>query len=251
MAGVALAFAVLEVSNSATALGTVLAARSIPLVVFLLVGGVIADRFGRTLSSRSPTSSRVLSARDRGPGHLRPGRGVAAHHPVRRPRHGQLGELPGDGQRAAAAGPPRAAQAGQPPPLGPAQRADRDRSRGGRPPGRHRRCRLGAGRRRRDLPPRRSAAPEGPDPASRAPRGAAERSRRAPGGVDLLPKHRVALGDRARLRSPQHDPGRCPAHPGTGARQGLRPRRGRMGADPVRRGTGLPGLLAGVDRDCP
>lgn len=49
MAGVALAFAVLEVSNSATALGTVLAAHSIPVVVFLLAGGVIADRFGRTL----------------------------------------------------------------------------------------------------------------------------------------------------------------------------------------------------------
>jgi MFS family permease len=49
MAGVALAFAVLEVSDSATALGVVLAAHSIPMVLFLLVGGVIADRFGRTL----------------------------------------------------------------------------------------------------------------------------------------------------------------------------------------------------------
>jgi MFS family permease len=49
MAPVALAFAVLEVSNSASALGLVLAARSIPQVVFLLAGGVIADRFGRTV----------------------------------------------------------------------------------------------------------------------------------------------------------------------------------------------------------
>jgi hypothetical protein len=49
MASVALAFAVLEVSDSPSALGTVLAANSIPLVVFLLAGGVIADRFGRTL----------------------------------------------------------------------------------------------------------------------------------------------------------------------------------------------------------
>jgi MFS family permease len=49
MAGVALTFAVLEVSSSATALGTVLAAYSIPMVVFLLAGGVLADRFGRTL----------------------------------------------------------------------------------------------------------------------------------------------------------------------------------------------------------
>ncbi|WP_433158432.1 MFS transporter [Kribbella sp. CA-247076] len=49
MAGVALSFAVLHVSDSATALGTVLAAYSIPMVVFLLAGGVLADRFGRTL----------------------------------------------------------------------------------------------------------------------------------------------------------------------------------------------------------
>jgi len=49
MSGVALVFAVLEVSDSPSAVGVVLAAHSIPMVVFLLVGGVIADRFGRTL----------------------------------------------------------------------------------------------------------------------------------------------------------------------------------------------------------
>jgi len=49
MASVALAFAVLEVTDSASALGQVLAARSIPMVVFLLLGGVIADRFPRAL----------------------------------------------------------------------------------------------------------------------------------------------------------------------------------------------------------
>jgi MFS family permease len=49
MAGIALAFAVLEVSSSPSALGIVLAAHSIPMVLFLLAGGVIADRFGRTL----------------------------------------------------------------------------------------------------------------------------------------------------------------------------------------------------------
>ncbi len=47
MASVALAFAVLEVDGSASALGIVLAAHSVPEVVFLLAGGVIADRFGR------------------------------------------------------------------------------------------------------------------------------------------------------------------------------------------------------------
>ena len=63
MAGVALAFAVLEVSSSATALGVVLAAHSIPMVVFLLAGGVIADRFGRSAGcckqSRSPNHHRA------------------------------------------------------------------------------------------------------------------------------------------------------------------------------------------------
>ncbi len=47
MAPVALVFAVLHVTDSASALGQVLAARSIPLVVFLLIGGVISDRFPR------------------------------------------------------------------------------------------------------------------------------------------------------------------------------------------------------------
>ncbi len=49
MAGVALTFAVLDLTDSATALGQVLAARTVPMVVFLLIGGVIADRFPRTM----------------------------------------------------------------------------------------------------------------------------------------------------------------------------------------------------------
>jgi MFS family permease len=47
IAPVAIAFAILDLTGSAAALGLVLAARSIPEVVFLLVGGVIADRFDR------------------------------------------------------------------------------------------------------------------------------------------------------------------------------------------------------------
>lgn len=43
-----LAFAVLDITSSATALGIVLASRSIPLVVFMLVGGVVSDRFSRS-----------------------------------------------------------------------------------------------------------------------------------------------------------------------------------------------------------
>lgn len=49
MVPVALAFAVLEIDDSPSALGKVLAAQSIPLVVFLLVGGVISDRFSRSV----------------------------------------------------------------------------------------------------------------------------------------------------------------------------------------------------------
>jgi MFS family permease len=47
MVPVALAFAVLEVTGSATDLGLVLAARWVPLVALLLAGGVLADRVSR------------------------------------------------------------------------------------------------------------------------------------------------------------------------------------------------------------
>lgn len=48
MVPVALAFAVLDLTDSASALGLVLAANSIPMVLFMLVGGVVADRFSRS-----------------------------------------------------------------------------------------------------------------------------------------------------------------------------------------------------------
>lgn len=47
IAPVALAFAVLDLTGSPTSLGVVLAARTIPTVLFLLVGGVLADRLPR------------------------------------------------------------------------------------------------------------------------------------------------------------------------------------------------------------
>ena len=49
VAPVALAFAVLEKTDDASALGIVLAARSIPQLVFLLIGGVISDRLPRNV----------------------------------------------------------------------------------------------------------------------------------------------------------------------------------------------------------
>lgn len=47
MAAVAVAFGVLESGGTATGLGIVFAANIVPMIAFLLVGGVIADRLGR------------------------------------------------------------------------------------------------------------------------------------------------------------------------------------------------------------
>jgi MFS family permease len=53
MAPVALAFAVLSITDSPSALGGVLAAETVPLAMFLLFGGVIADRVPLTLVLRA------------------------------------------------------------------------------------------------------------------------------------------------------------------------------------------------------
>ena len=63
MAPVALAFAVLDLSDSAAVLGIVLAARSIPMAAFMLVGGVVADRFSRSVVLQV---SHLLSAATQG-----------------------------------------------------------------------------------------------------------------------------------------------------------------------------------------
>jgi MFS family permease len=63
MASVALAFAILEISDSAGAIGQVLAARTIPMIIFLLWGGVIADRISRALIIRA---SNLMSALTQG-----------------------------------------------------------------------------------------------------------------------------------------------------------------------------------------
>ena len=47
MVGVALSFAVLDLTGSVSDLGFVLAAQTVPLVAFLLLGGVVADRLPR------------------------------------------------------------------------------------------------------------------------------------------------------------------------------------------------------------
>src|SRR5262245_57566332 len=63
MSPVALAFAVLAVDDRTASLGIVLAAYTIPLVVFLLLGGVLADRWGR---QRVIQTSHVLAGVVRG-----------------------------------------------------------------------------------------------------------------------------------------------------------------------------------------
>jgi hypothetical protein len=59
LASIALTFAALDLGGSATELGVVLAARSIPMVVLLLFGGVVSDRFPR---HRVLVVSNVVSA---------------------------------------------------------------------------------------------------------------------------------------------------------------------------------------------
>jgi predicted MFS family arabinose efflux permease len=63
MAPVALSFAVLDLTGSAGLLGLVLAARTVPMMVFLLVGGVLADRLPRAAVMRA---SNLLSALTQG-----------------------------------------------------------------------------------------------------------------------------------------------------------------------------------------
>jgi MFS family permease len=58
---VALAFAVLDLTGSATDLGIVLAARTIALVASLLVGGVVADRVGRRMVMVSADLVRLVT----------------------------------------------------------------------------------------------------------------------------------------------------------------------------------------------
>jgi hypothetical protein len=51
IAPVALAFAVLDLTGSTTSLGLVVGARSLANVIFLLIGGVVADRLPRAIVS--------------------------------------------------------------------------------------------------------------------------------------------------------------------------------------------------------
>jgi len=52
MSGIALAFAVLQIGRSPTALGLVVAAWTLPMVTFMLLGGALADRLPRALVLR-------------------------------------------------------------------------------------------------------------------------------------------------------------------------------------------------------
>jgi hypothetical protein len=61
MVGVALSFAVLDLTGSVSDLGLVLAAQTVPLVVFLLVGGTVADRLPRRAAMLVSDSARFVT----------------------------------------------------------------------------------------------------------------------------------------------------------------------------------------------
>lgn len=61
IAPIALAFAVLDMSGTATELGIVVAARSLFNVAFLLIGGVLADRYSRSMVLVSSSVAAALS----------------------------------------------------------------------------------------------------------------------------------------------------------------------------------------------
>ena len=104
MAGVALAFAVLDITDSATALGQVLAAHTIPMVVFLLWGGVIADRFPRVpIIQVSNLVSGAHAGRHRAARHHGYGGASGGDRAQRRARHGVRDVVPGDERPDAAA----------------------------------------------------------------------------------------------------------------------------------------------------
>ena len=58
---IALAFAVLELGGSATAVGLVLTARMLPLTLTLLIGGVVADRISRRTVMVAADIARTLT----------------------------------------------------------------------------------------------------------------------------------------------------------------------------------------------
>ena len=61
MVPVALTFAVLNEGHGTADVGYVLAAETVPLVVLLLVGGVVADRFGRRATMLAADAGRLVS----------------------------------------------------------------------------------------------------------------------------------------------------------------------------------------------
>jgi MFS family permease len=61
MVPVALTFAVLNEGHGTADVGYVLAAETVPLVALLLVGGVVADRFGRRATMLAADAGRLVS----------------------------------------------------------------------------------------------------------------------------------------------------------------------------------------------
>ncbi|HEX2708210.1 MAG TPA: hypothetical protein VHM66_09425 [Solirubrobacterales bacterium] len=84
IAPVAIAFAVLDLTGSATDLGIILAAHSLAIIALVLVGGVYADRISPRLSMlRADLVRTVTMGGDRGAADRRRRAGLGARRPLR------------------------------------------------------------------------------------------------------------------------------------------------------------------------
>jgi hypothetical protein len=156
IAPLALAFAVIHLTGSPSDLGLVLAASFVPQVIFLLVGGVWADRLPRHLVMvASDVVGAAAQATAADPAPAGPGAGLAHRRPRGGARH-RLGVLrPGLVGRRPADRSTRSAPAGQRAAWALAKRDGHPRGSRRRRSRRSGRPRLGARRRRCDVPARR------------------------------------------------------------------------------------------------
>ena len=203
---VAIAWQVYELSNAPTALSIVGVAWTLPMVLFLLVGGVMGDRFDRRRLMIAADTLRALAiGGDRGAGAGRRARAVAgggAGRRLRRRRGDLRPQLPG---RRARRRPPAPAGRGQ---LAAAARRARRlplrRAGRRRPADRRPRHRRGLRRRRRHL--RRLDGVHRPDGAAAVARAGDSRASVARGparGSAVRPLAGLAVGDlSSRPRSP-------------------------------------------------
>ena len=254
IAPVALAFAVLDLTGSKTDLGLILFCREVPLVVFLLVGGIWADRIPR---NKVMVSANVVSAFAQAvtAALLITGNAEVWHLAALAARERRCVRLllPRVGGRRPADRPGLAPAAGECAPAAGDEHGDDRRRRNRRLPRRRRRLRLGDRRRRVHLSAggrlhrRGCGCPGRPRPGDEHCSGARRRLAR-------VPLADVALGDRApvlvpargRPRSVQR-PRACRRRRGARRREGLGRDPDRPGRRPRRRRAGRAALPPAAD----